>query len=129
VVASSRNDASFAVVLNCGIGSSSLNALVKALDGPPQGSRSELLGPRVEILVVNALGQVFRGIELALHEGPGDDQLGGVIRKTRPLPRFDLFPHRLEVPLRAVHPNREDVHEAQVLGVFGEDGCEGAVDR
>jgi hypothetical protein len=31
-VASSRNEASFAVALNCGIGSSSLNALVNALE-------------------------------------------------------------------------------------------------
>ena len=42
------------------------------------------------------------------------------------LPSLELFPHRLEVPLHAVHPDREDVHEAQVLGVLGEYGRKGA---
>src|SRR5216684_5707797 len=40
----------------------------------PHCSWSELLDPRVEICVVNAPGQVFRGVELALHERPVDDQ-------------------------------------------------------
>jgi hypothetical protein len=35
-----------------------------------------------------------------------------------------LLPHRLEVPLHAVHSNREDVHEAQMFGVLGEKGRE-----
>jgi hypothetical protein len=35
-----------------------------------------------------------------------------------------LLPHRLEVPLHAVHPNREDIDEAQMLGVLGEHGGE-----
>ncbi|SRR6266566_4012329 len=95
----------------------------------PQCSRSELLDPRVEILVVNAPGQVFWGVELAFHERLVDDQLGGIVRKARPLPRLDLFPYRLEVPLHTVYPNREDVHEAQMLGVLGEHGCERARDN
>ena len=39
-------------------------------------------------------------------------------------PSFNLPAHRLEVPLHAVHTDREDVHEAQVLGVLGEHGGE-----
>jgi len=110
--------------LNCGIGSRSLKALVNALDKAPHCSRSELFDLRVEVLIVNAPGQVFRGVELALHECPVDDQFRCCIRKARSLPRLDLFPHRLEVPLHAVYPNREDVHEAKVLCVLGEHGGE-----
>src|SRR5260370_38738609 len=57
----------------------------------PQGSRSKLLDPRVEILIVNAPGQVFRGVELALHEGPVNDQLHRLVRKPCSLPRPDLL--------------------------------------
>src|SRR6267378_2299009 len=39
----------------------------------PHGSRSELLDARVEISVVNAPGQVFRGVKLSLYECPVDD--------------------------------------------------------
>src|SRR5258707_5147129 len=71
----------------------------------PHCSRSELLDPRVEIRVVNAPGQVFRGVELAFYEGLVDDQFRCFVRQARPLPRVYLFPHRLEVPLHAVHSN------------------------
>jgi hypothetical protein len=30
-----------------------------------------------------------------------------------------LFLHRFEIPLHAIDPDGEDVHEAQVLGVLG----------
>ena len=63
------------------------------------------------------------------HEGPVDNQLRGLVRETGPLPRLDLFPHGLEVPLHAVHADREDAHEAQVLGVLGEHGSEYARDN
>ena len=47
-----------------------------------------------------------------------------VVREAGPFPGFDLLPHGLEVPLHAVYPDREDVHETQVLGVLGEHGRE-----
>ncbi len=72
----------------------------------PQRSRSELLDARVEIRVVNAPDQVFRGIKLSFNECPVDDQFRCIIRQARPLPRVHLFPHRFEVPLHAVHSNR-----------------------
>jgi hypothetical protein len=72
---------------------------------------------------------MFRGAEFALYEGPVDDQFRCRVRKARSLPRLDLFPHRLEVPLHAVHSNREDVHKAKVLGVLGQHGRESAWDN
>ncbi len=78
---------------------------------------------------MNAPGQMFRGAEFALYEGRVDDQFRCRVRKTRSLPRLDLFPHRLEVPLHAVHSNREDVHKANVLGALGQHGRESAWDN
>jgi hypothetical protein len=77
---------------------------------------------------VNAPGQVFGGVEFALHECPIDDQFRCIVQKACSLPRLDLLPHRLEVPLHAVYPNREDVYKAKVLGVLGEHGREHARD-
>src|ERR1700687_3378196 len=90
----------------------------------PHCSWYELLDPRLEILVMNAPGQVFRGVELIFRECPADDQVRSVVRQARPLPFLDLFPHRFEVPLHAVDSNREDVHEAHMFGVLGEHGRE-----
>ncbi len=70
---------------------------------------------------------MFRGLEFALDERPVDDQFRCRVRKARSLPRLDLFSHRLEVPLHAVYSNREDVHEAQMLGVLGQHGREASV--
>jgi len=49
-----------------------------------------------------------------------------VVREAGALPGLDLFAHGLDVSLHAVHSDREDVHEAQVLGVLGEHGREHA---
>src|SRR5260370_11200340 len=94
----------------------------------PHCSWCELLDPRVEILVMNAPGQVFRGVELTFYECPVDDQFRCVVRQARPFPFLDLFPHRLKVPLHAVHSHREDVHETHMFGVLGEHGREHARD-
>jgi len=69
---------------------------------------------------------MFRGVEFALYEGPVDDQFRFLVRQAGTLPRLDLFPHGFEVPLHAVHSNREDIHEAQMFGVLGEHGREHA---
>jgi len=47
-------------------------------------------------------------------------------RKGGPIPGLDLLPHWLEVPLRAVDLDCEDVNEAQALGVLREHGYERA---
>ena len=62
--------------------------------------------------------------QLALHKGPIDHQLRGFFRKACSLPRLDLLPHRLEVPMHAVYPDRQNIHEAQVYAVLGNHGCE-----
>src|SRR6266403_5928448 len=77
----------------------------------PHCSWCELLDPRVEILVMNAPGQLFRRVELTFHECPVDDQFRCVVRQARPFPFLDLFPHRLKCLLYAVDYHREDVHE------------------
>src|SRR5260370_23776245 len=61
----------------------------------PHRSRGELLKPWVEVLFVNAPGQVFRCVELALHKGLVDDELRTLVLKARSLPRLHLLPHRL----------------------------------
>ena len=127
-MASSRNDASFACL--------ELRDWVEVLESArervgqaPHCSRSELLDLRVEVLIVNAPGQVFRGVELALYECPVDDQFRCVVQKACSLPCLDLLPHRLEVPLHTVYPDREGIHEAQMLGVLGEHGGERSRDN
>jgi len=67
---------------------------------------------------------MFGDLKFSLDEGPIDDQLRGPIREACDLPGLDLLPHRLEVALHAVHADRQDVREAQVLGVLGENGRE-----
>jgi hypothetical protein len=73
---------------------------------------SEFLDLWIEIQIVHAASEMLRNFQLALHEGSVDDELRGLIRKAGPFPGLDLLPHRLEVPLHAVHADREDVHEA-----------------
>jgi len=78
----------------------------------PCRSRSELFDLRVEVLIVDTPGTMFRGVEFALYKDLLDDQFRCRVRKEGSLPRLDLLPHRLEVPLHAVHADGEDVEEA-----------------
>ena len=64
---------------------------------------------------MDAAAQMLGNIQLALHKGTIDDQLRGLIREACSLPGLDLLPHRLEVPLHAVHFDGEDPHEARCL--------------
>jgi len=86
----------------------------------PSRPRGEFLDFGVEIQVVDAARQAPGNIQLALDECPVDDQLRGLVWKPGSLPGLDLLPHRVEVPLHAVHSDCLDVHETQVLGVFRE---------
>jgi hypothetical protein len=98
--ARSRKDASFAVALNCGIGS------------------SELFDLWIEIEVVDAPGEMFGNIQLALDESPVDDEFCGFVRDPCRLPSLDLFLHRLEIPLNSIDPDREHIDEAEMLRVL-----------
>src|SRR2546426_11565414 len=100
VVASSRSDASFAVALNCGIGSSSLNALVNALE-----RLHVVLGANSSICGLKYRSWTRRAKGLGTSNWPST--------KACSLPGLDLLPHGLETPLHAVHSNRESVHEAK----------------
>lgn len=95
----------------------------------PQRSRSKLLDPGIEIVIVHPSDQVFGSLELSLNESSINDQFCAFIRKARSLPGLDLFSHWFEVPLHSVNSDRKDVHETDVLGVLGEHGREIAVKR
>ena len=107
------------------VNSETLNALVNALERlhVVLGANSSICGLKYRSWTRR---QVFGDIQLALDKGPVNDQLRGLVRKARCLPRFDLLAHRLEVALPAVRPNREDVHKAKVLCVLGQHGRERA---
>ena len=76
--------------------------------------------------MVHDSGQVLGYLKFSLDEDPIDDELRGLIRKLGCTPSLDLPAHRLEVPLHAVHADREDVDEAQVLRMLGQHGSEHA---
>jgi hypothetical protein len=78
----------------------------------------ELLMLRIKIVIGHDSRQMFGDLKFSLDEGPIDDELRGPIREACYLPGLDLLPHRLEVALHAVHADREDVREAQVLGAW-----------
>src|SRR2546429_475835 len=122
VVTGSRNDASFAVALNCGIGSRFFECTRERVGETPRCPRTEFLDLRIEVQIMDPAGEMLGNIQLAFHKGPVYDELRGIVWKTCPLPDLDLFPHRLEVPLHTVYANREDVHKAQVLGVLSKYG-------
>lgn len=92
----------------------------------PSRPRGELLDLAIEVQVVNPARQVLGDIQLTLHEGLVDNQVCIFVRKAGSFPGFDLFPHRLEVPLHAVHSDCEDVDEAQLLGALGKGGSQHA---
>jgi len=67
---------------------------------------------------------MLRDVQLALDERLVDNELCAFVRQAAHLPGLYLLPHRLEVPLHAVHGHCEDINEAHVFGVFCKDGRE-----
>src|SRR5260370_42423123 len=61
-----------------------------------------------------------RSFQFALHECLVDDDLGVDIGQFTPLPCFHLLAHGLEVPLHAVHADRDAVDERERLRVLRE---------
>ncbi len=55
---------------------------------------------------MNSASKMLGNIELALDEGPVDNQFRRFVRNSRCLPRLDLFLHRLETPLNPVDSDR-----------------------
>jgi hypothetical protein len=72
---------------------------------------------------------VVRNIQLALDKRPVYDELRALVSEAAAFPRFHLLPHRFEVPLHAVHPNGEDIHEAEVFRVLCQHRLEHATDN
>jgi hypothetical protein len=98
----SRNSPSFAVALNCGMGSNSLNAEVNAFDRLQSRARPEFLILRLEVQVMHGAGKVLGSFEFAFDECLIDDHLRRDIGEFASLPRFDLLTHGLEVSLHPV---------------------------
>lgn len=73
-------------------------------------------------------GKMLEEVQIGYKESPVDHELRAFAWKTGPFPGFKLFPHQPEVPLHRAHSNREDVTEAQVLGLFRKHGGERAWD-
>lgn len=63
---------------------------------------------------------MFWRFQLAFHKRLVDYYFGSDIRQFAPPPRFDLFSHRIKVPLHPVNPNRDAVDERERLRVFRE---------
>src|SRR5258708_15299084 len=104
----SRNSRSLAVALNCGTGSSSLNADVNALERLQivRGRNSSYFGSKYRSCTVRTR---CLGFESALDECLVDDHLGGDVRQFTFLPCLHLLSHRLKVPLHSVHSDRDAV--------------------
>ncbi len=67
---------------------------------------------------MNAAGEMFGNIQLALDEGAVDDQFCGFVWNPRCFPSLDLLLHRFEVPLNPIYSDREHIDEAEVFGVL-----------
>ena len=116
----SRKPASLAVARNCGIGSSSLNADVKALDRLHSVRRWNSWCCGLKYRSWTGLRQVLRHLQLGFDERPVDDQLCRDVGELRLPPQFDLLAHAVEIPLHLVHADRQRVLQREVLGVLGE---------
>ncbi len=69
---------------------------------------------------MNPARQVLRHIDFAFDECAVDNQLRRFVGETRLLPCLDLLPHGFEVPLHAVHADREDVHKVDAFRMLRE---------
>ena len=118
-----------AVALNCGTGSSSLNAEVNALERLQmvRGLNSSYFGFKVE--VVHAAGTMLGNFQSALDESLVDDHLCCDVRQFTPLPGFHLLSHGLEVSLHSVDADRDAVDERERLRVLREHRSEYAWDN
>ena len=98
-----------AVTLNCGMGSSSLNADVKALERLQivRDWNSSYFGSKLEAM--HRAGKMLGNFKLALDKGLVDHNLGSDIREFASLQGFYLLSHGLKVPLHSVDPDRDAI--------------------
>src|SRR5258708_28242058 len=95
----------------------------------PDRAWPEFLVLRFEVEVVDRSSQMFRSLQLALHERFVDNDLGGDIGEFAHLPRLHLLAHRLKVPLHAIDTHRNAIDQRERLRVFREHGSEHACDN
>src|SRR5229473_1851262 len=116
----SRNSPSLAVALNCGMGSSSLNAEVNAFERLQivRGRNSSYFGWKYRSCTVRA--RCLGASSSPLHKRLVDDHLGGDVGEFAFLPGFHLLSHRLKASLHSVDTNRNAVNERERLRVFRE---------
>jgi hypothetical protein len=95
--------------MNCGIGSSSLNAEVNALERLQIVRGRNFFVTRLEVQLVDGAGKVSRSFQFALDERLLDHHLGRDIREFTFLPRSDLSARGFEIRLHAVDADRDAV--------------------
>src|SRR5260370_7575427 len=84
----------------------------------PDRAWPEFLVLRFEVEVVDRSSQMFRSLQLALHERFVDNDLGGDIDEFAQLPRLHLLSHRLKVPLHAIDTPRNPTYQKEPLQLF-----------
>jgi hypothetical protein len=64
--------------------------------------------------------ELFRRFQFALHERLVHHHLDRDVGQLTSLPRFDMFPHRLEVLLHSIDADRDTVDQRKRPRVLGE---------
>ena len=83
---------------------------------------------RFEIQPMDFREQAPGRFQLSIDKCRVGDQLRLIVGDLRLPPQFDLALQGLEVPLNAVHANRERINDIEALGVLGQDRREIAWD-
>jgi hypothetical protein len=118
----SRNSPSFAVTLNWGMGSSSLNAEVTGWRD------SRWFAPGIPHTSARSRGRERCGQDVwVLRAYPRrclvDDDLGGDVRQFTSLPCVHLLSHEFKVALHSVDADRDAIDERERLRVFRQHRC------
>src|SRR5260370_7527390 len=101
-------------LLNCGMGSSSLNADVNALERlQTVRDRNSVL--RLEIQIMHRAGKLFRGFQFALDDCLVDDHFRRDVGEFAFLPSLYLLSHRVAVPLHPPNPHQHSLYARDLL--------------
>jgi hypothetical protein len=91
-------------------------------------ARPEFFLFRLEVVVVDRSGKVFRSFGLPLDKRFVDHHLGCDIGEFTPLRLLHLFPHGLEISLHAVDTDRDAIDQGERLRVFGQHSGDNVAD-
>jgi hypothetical protein len=119
-----RNSPNLAVALNCGMGSSSLNAEVNALERLQivRDRNSSYLGSKYKSWTVRA--RCFGASSLPSTNASYTATFAVTSVSSLFCPGLHLLSHGVEIPLHAVYAHRDAVDERERFRVFREDGRE-----